>query len=47
MFSNTYEELKHEGVGLIMVIMVMRAGHAAHIRLRERDVSMGALGWQE
>ena len=47
MFSTTYEELKHKGVGLNMVIIVMRAGHAAHIRLREMDVSMGVLGWQE
>ena len=44
---NTYEVLKHKGVGLNMVIMVLRAGHAAHIRLREIDVSMEALGWQE
>ena len=47
MFSTTDEELKHQGVGLNMVIMVMRGGHAAHIRLREMDVSMGVLGWQE
>ena len=47
MFSTTYEELKHKGVGLNMVIMVMRGGRAANIRLREMDVSMGALGWPE
>ena len=44
--STTYEELKHDGVGLNMGIVVMRAGHDAHIRSREMDASMGALGWQ-